>query len=151
MRSGCRIGNWKLHNFSIITWWGKKGEELTIRIRSKAVGGDKQERRKQTEDCAKVGPYQWCNRRARWRRKGRQRLDKCDDAVAEARYKVQRRNQGGSIRSDGRKGKRGKNGAIKKSHHVSDAIVEPDDKGKENEEKGDRVLVGHCKARKPEN
>ena len=63
---------------------------------------------------------------------------------------MQRRKQGESIRSDRRQGKRGKN-EVKKSHHVSDAIVEPDNEGKEDKEKGDRVLVGHCKARKPEN
>ena len=40
---------------------------------------------------------------------------------------------------------------MRKPHHISDAIVEPDDEGKEDKEKGDRVLVGHCKARKPKN
>ena len=36
-------------------------------------------------------------------------------------------------------------------YHISDAVIEPDDKGEEDEEEGDCVLVRHCKACKPVN
>ena len=36
-------------------------------------------------------------------------------------------------------------------YHISDAVIEPYDKGEEDEEEGDCVLVRHCKACKPRN
>ena len=38
-----------------------------------------------------------------------------------------------------------------KYYHISDAVVEPDDKGEKDEEERNCVLMRHCKAGKPEN
>ena len=36
-----------------------------------------------------------------------------------------------------------------KDYHISDAVIEPDDKGEEDKEERDCVLMGDCQARKP--
>ena len=38
-----------------------------------------------------------------------------------------------------------------KDYHISDAVIEPDDKGEEDEEERDCVLMRHCEACKPGN